>query len=197
MKEENKLEENFSNLADERRNDLHSAKDDYLRVGVIVRTHGVRGEVKVFPTTDDSKRFKKLKKALIKKDADELEIHIEAVRFFKDMVILKIKEFNNMDEAEKYKGFDILVDRANAVPLLENEYFICDIIGAEVFTEDGEKFGVLRDVITTGANDVYEVIRENGKSILLPVIDECVLSIDVENKKVIIRLMDGLLEAYE
>lgn len=172
-------------------------KKDYLRVGVIANTHGVKGEVKVYPTTDDNKRFKKLKEALIKKDGKEMEIHIEGARFFKNMVILKMKEINTMDEAEKYKGFDILVDRENAVPLLENEYFICDIIGAQVFTEDGKKFGILKEVITTGANDVYDVVRENGKSILLPVIDECVLSIDVEKKEVVVRLMDGLLEAYE
>lgn len=176
---------------------MEEGKKDYLRVGVIANTHGVHGEVKVYPTTDDMGRFKKLKEALLKKDNSELLVHTESARFFKNMVILKMKEFNNLNEVEKYKGFDILVDREHAVKLKENEYFICDIIGAGVFTEDGKKFGILKDVMATGANDVYEVLMENGKTVLFPVIDECVLSIDTEKKEVVVHIMDGLLEANQ
>ena len=169
--------------------------DNLLRVGVISSTHGVRGEVKVFPTTDDNKRFKKLKEVIVDTGKEHLTLEIEAVRFFKQMVILKFKGINNINDIEKYKGKDLLITRENAVPLAENEYFIYDIIDAEVILEDGTLIGTLVEVLTTGANDVYVVKDTQGKEILLPVIDECVKEIDTEEKKVTVHLMPGLLDS--
>lgn len=168
--------------------------ENYLRVGVISSTHGIAGEVKVFPTTDDNQRFKKLKQVFLDTGKEYLELEIERVRFFKQMVIVKFKGYDNINDIEKYKGKDLLVTRENAVPLAENEYFIYDIIDAEVETEDGKSLGVLKEVLTTGANDVYVVKLPDGKELLLPVIDDCVKEIDTENKKVIVHLMPGLLE---
>lgn len=167
--------------------------DDLLRVGVISSTHGVRGEVKVFPTTDDNQRFKKLKEVILDTGKEQIRLPIESVRFFKQMVILKFKGIDTLNEAEIYKGKDLLVTRENAVPLAENEYFIYDIIGAEVVSEEGEPIGTLTEVLATGANDVYVVETVEGKEILLPVINDCVKDIDIENKRVTVHFMPGLL----
>ena len=168
--------------------------EKYLRVGVISSSHGVRGEAKVFPTTDDVQRFKKLKICILDTGREYKELHIESVKFFKQMVILKFKEIASIDELMPYKGKDLLVTRDQAVKLEENEYFICDLIGLRVVTDEGEDFGVLTDVIQTGANDVYEVKRPDGKEVLLPVIDECILDVDLEKQQVTAHIMPGLVD---
>ena len=165
-----------------------------LRVGVFANTYGVRGEIKVFPTTDDVTRFKKLKKIYLDKGIEKMELEIQSVRYFKNMVILKFKGIDNINDIEKYKGKDLLIHREQAVPLKEDEYFICDIINAQVVTETGEEVGVLKEVLQTGANDVYVVRTTEGKEILLPVIDECVLDLNVEEKIVTVRLMPGIMD---
>lgn len=167
--------------------------DDYLRVGVITTTHGIKGEVKVFPTTDDIERFKELKQVFLDTGKEYIPMEIEGVKFFKQMAILKFKGIDDINAIEKYRGKDLLVSREHAVKLKEDEYFIYDLIDSEVFTEDGEKLGVLTEILTTAANDVYVVRMENGKDILLPAIKECVLNIDPENKKIIVHLMKGLI----
>ena len=168
--------------------------EKYLRVGVISSSHGVRGEAKIFPTTDDVQRFKKLKTCILDTGRESKELHIESVKFFKQMVILKFKEITSIDELMPYKGKDLLVTRDQAVKLEENEYFICDLIGLRVVTDEGEDFGVLTDVIQTGANDVYEVKRPDGKEVLLPVIDECILDVDLEKQQVTAHIMPGLVD---
>lgn len=166
--------------------------EQLLRVGVISSTHGVRGEVKVYPTTDDVNRFKKLKKVVLDTGREYMDLEISGVKFFKNMVILKFKGIDNINDIEKYKGKDLLVTRDQAVPLEEDEYFIYDIIGAKVVTEDGNEFGELKEVLQTGANDVYVVKTTEGKEILLPVIEECILDIDIDNKIVTAHIMPGL-----
>lgn len=168
--------------------------EDMLRVGVFANTHGVRGEIKVFPTTDDVTRFKKLKKIYLDKGIEKMELEIQSVRYFKNMVILKFKGIDNINDIEKYKGKDLLIHREQAVTLKEDEYFICDIIDAQVVTEDGEEVGILKEVLQTGANDVYVVRTAEGKEVLLPVIDECVLDLNVEEKIVTVRLMPGIMD---
>ena len=124
--------------------------EKYFRVGVIANTHGIRGEVKVYPTTDDINRFKKLKKCILDTGKEYIDLNVESVKFFKNMVILKFKEYNNINDIECYKGKDILVSRDNAVKLEKGEYYIADILGAKVILEDGSEFGVLEDVMQTG-----------------------------------------------
>ena len=131
--------------------------DDLLQVGAIATTHGVQGEVKVFPMTDDVKRFKKLKKILLDTGKGYQEMEISQVKFFKNMVILKFKGIDNINEVEKYKGKGLFVTREQAVICEKNEYFIADLIGLKVFTEAGELLGEIKDVLQTGANDVYVV----------------------------------------
>lgn len=167
--------------------------EDLLQVGVITQPHGVRGEVKVFPTTDDVKRFKKLKKVLLDTGKEKIELEVQSTKSFKQFVILKFKEFDNINEIEKYRRCPLLVTREDAVKLEENEYFIADMIGMEVFTEDGSSFGILKDVIETGANDVYVIDSYAHEEVLIPAIKECILDVDVENQKMTIHLMDGLV----
>lgn len=167
--------------------------EDMLRVGVFANTHGVRGEIKVFPTTDDTARFKKLKKVYLDTGKEKLELEVQSARFAKNMVILKFKGIDNINDIEKYKGKDLLVNRDQAVKLKKDEYFICDIIGANVVTEEGTLVGELKEVLQTGANDVYVVETPEKKEVLLPVIPDCVLDVDTENKKVTVRMMAGLL----
>lgn len=166
--------------------------DDRLRVGVITSPHGVHGEVNVFPTTDDAKRFLDLKKVYIDTKKELLERCIENVKFFKNMVILKFENMNDRNEMEKYRNCDLLIDREDAVPLGEDEYFICDLIGCDIILENGEKLGVLKDVITTAANDVYEVEKTDGVEILIPVIRDCILATDIEKKEIKVHLLPGL-----
>ena len=149
--------------------------EQLLQVGVISSTHGVRGEVKVFPTTDDVKRFKKLKKVILDTGKEQLPLEIEGVKFFKQFVILKFRGIDNINDIEKYKGKSLLVDREHAVKLKKDEYFIADMIGMDVFTEDGELFGALKDVMETGANDVYIIEMSDGKEVLVPAIKQCIL----------------------
>lgn len=172
--------------------------EDLLQVGIITQTHGIKGEVKVFPTTDDPNRFKRLKNVLLDTGKEKIALEIEGVRFFKQFVILKFKEFNNINDVEKYKTKSLLVTRENAVKLRRNEYFIADLMGLEVITEDGNHFGTLRDVMQTGANDVYIVDMDvegmEPREVLLPAIKECILNVDMEAQKVTVHIMDGLLD---
>lgn len=168
--------------------------EEYLRVGVISNTHGVRGEVKVYPTTDDVKRFDYLEEAVIDTGKEYIDVNVTSVKYFKNMVILKFEQFNNMDQVIPYKGMDLLVTRENAIPLGEGEYFIVDLVGCKVITDEGEDFGELVDVLQTGANGVYVVKTKDGKEVLLPAIDECVLKKDIENKVITVHIMKGLLD---
>lgn len=167
--------------------------EQLLQVGVISSTHSVRGEVKVFPTTDDVKRFKKLKKVILDTGKEQLPLEIEGVKFFKQFVILKFRGIDNINDIEKYKGKSLLVDREHAVKLKKDEYFIADMIGMDVFTEEGELFGALKDVMETGANDVYIIEMTDGKEVLVPAIKQCILDVDIENRKMVIHLLEGLV----
>lgn len=167
--------------------------ENYLRVGVISSTHGVRGEVKVYPTTDDVNRFNDLKEVLLDTGKELIPLEIEGIKYFKQMVILKFKGIDNINDIEKYRGRDLLVTRENAVKLENDEYFIFDLIDSEVFTDTGDKLGILTEILSTGANDVYVVKTQDNKEVLLPSIKECILDIDVDHKKITIHLMDGLI----
>ena len=167
--------------------------EQYLRVGVISSTHGLKGEVKVFPTTDDPERFRKLKKVYLDTGKDYMPLKVTGIKFFKNQVILKFQEFQDINEIEKYRGKDLLIDREQAVPLAENENFIVDLIDMDVYDEEEKRLGTLTDVLQTGANDGYVVETDEGKEILLPAIPSCILDVDVEAAKMIVRIPEGLL----
>jgi 16S rRNA processing protein RimM len=168
--------------------------EQFLRVGVISSTHGVHGEVKVFPTTDDPTRFRDLKQVILDTGKEHKELTITGVKFFKNQVILKFKGYDNINDIEPYKGMDLLIDRADAVPLAENENFIVDLIDMTVITDTGETLGTLVDVMQTGANDVYVVETPQKKEVLLPAIPDCILEVDVEAKKMQVHILEGLLD---
>lgn len=165
-----------------------------LRVGVIVRTHGIRGEVKVFPTTDSPDRFDELKNVIIRRENRFHAAEVEKVRYFKNLVIVKFKDIDSIDEVEKYVGADLCIKREDGVPLSEGEYYIADIIGMEVYDEDGIHLGTVKDVMETGANDVYLVSAENGKEYMLPAVKECIRNIDIENNEMKVHVIPGLLD---
>lgn len=167
--------------------------NDELQVGVITQTHGIRGEVKVFPTTDDANRFKKLKEVILDTGRERLSMEIEGVKFFKQFVILKFKGYDSINDVERYRQGKLFVTRDNAVRLKKDEYFVADMIGMRVVTDEGEDFGVLKEVLATGANDVYVVSRENGEEVLLPAIKECVRHMDMDGHVMEVHIMDGLL----
>lgn len=168
--------------------------EQLLQVGAITSTHGVRGEVKVFPTTDDPKRFKRLKNVILDTGKEQIPMEIEGVKFFKQFVILKFKGYDNINDIERFKSKNLYVTRENAVKLRRDEYFIADLEGLKVFLESGEEFGTLIEVLQTGANDVYIIEMKDGREVLVPAIKECILDVDVEGGKMTIHLMDGLLD---
>lgn len=167
--------------------------NDMLQAGVISSTHGVRGEVKVFPTTDDAKRFSRLKEITIIENGNEQILHIKSVKYFKNMVILSFDEFNSLNEVERLKGKPLYVSRKQAVPLDKDEYFIADLIDMEVIDDKTSLKGVVKDVLQTGANDVYVIELEDKRELLLPAIKDCVVNIDMQKRIMLIHIMEGLL----
>ncbi len=166
--------------------------EDLLQIGVITTTHGVRGEVKVFPTTDDPMRFKKLKQVILDTGKEQIELEVAGARFFKNLVILKFKGIDNINDVEQYRQKSLYVTRENAVPLGENEYFIADLIGLKVVSDEGEELGDLSDVLQTGANDVYVVSKENTPDLLIPAIRDCIKQVDIESGTMQVHLLAGL-----
>ena len=168
--------------------------EQLLRVGVISTTHGVRGEVKVYPTTDDVNRFKKLKKVVLDTGREYIDLEISGVKFFKNLVILKFKSIDNINDIEKYKGKDLLVHREDAVALEENENYVADLIDLKVVTDDGKVLGYLTEVMETGANDVYVVETEDGQELLLPAIRDCILDVDLDEEVMTVHILPGLFD---
>ena len=167
--------------------------EDLLKVGVITTTHGVRGEVKVYPTTDEPERFLDLEYVLLDTGKELRRLDIKNVRFFKNLVILKFDGIDNINDIEKYKGRDLWIPREEAQELDEDEYYIADLLGMKVLLEDGSEFGTLKNVMETGANDVYIVDSVEHGEVLLPAIKECILDVDIETITMTVHLMKGLL----
>ena len=166
--------------------------EQLLQVGVISSTHGIRGEVKVFPTTDDPDRFRKLKQVILDTGREQKSLEIEGVKFFKQFVILKFKGIDNINDIEKYKGKSLYVTREHAVKLKKDEYFIADLIGIQVVSDEGEELGTISDVLQTGANDVYVVSKDGTKDLLIPAIHACIQNVDVAAGQMEVHLLPGL-----
>ena len=171
-------------------------KQKLLSVGQITSTHGLKGEVKVYPTTDDPEvRFKQLKEVILKTPKEEIPVTVRSVRFSKNLALLKFEGIDGIDAVEKYKGAYICVPRDQAQKLGPDEYYEADLIGMEVVSDEGMKLGILSRVMHTGANDVYEIDPENedSKSFLIPAIKECIKEVDVDSGLMTIHVMEGLL----
>lgn len=171
--------------------------DDLLKVGIITSTHGLRGEVKVYPTTDDVRRFLDLKQVILDTGKEKRPLTIEKVRFFKNMVILKFREFGDINEVQPYRQKELFVTRDQAVPLEENEYFIADLIGLAAVSDEGEELGMLTDVLQTAANDIYVLKKQGEPELLVPAIRECVKSVDLTAGTILLHLLPGLREATQ
>ena len=167
--------------------------EDLYKIGSITQTHGIRGEVKVFPHTDDVSRFKKAKGIILKSKSGDLVLDVESARPQKNLVILKFKGIDNINDIEKYKGCDLYVTKENRVALEENEYFMADLMGLKVTSDEGEDLGEITDILETGANDVY-VVNNGGKDLLIPAIKDCILEVDLENGTMKVHLLEGLKE---
>lgn len=167
--------------------------EGYLEIGQIVNTNGLKGFLKVKPLTDDITRFEKLKTIYIQKAKELIGFKIQEVKYNKQSVLLKLEGIDDITEAEKYKNFYIKISKENAVELEKNSYFIVDIIGCQVYTDENEYLGNVVDVFQTGSNDVYTLKNSEGKEILIPAIREVIKNVDIKNKKIVIHLMDGLI----
>jgi len=168
-------------------------KQEYFEVGQIVNTFGVKGLLKVKTFTDNIERFEELKTVYICKKNELQKVEIEEVKYHKDMVLLKVKGIDNLNEAEKYKGLFLKIDRKDAKKLPEGTYFIADLLGLEVYTDEGVLLGKVDDIFNNGANDVYVVKDEIGKQVLLPGTKEVLKQIDLDNEKIIVHLLKGLI----
>lgn len=168
---------------------------EFMNVGKIVNTHGIRGELKIMPLTDFPEvRFaKNAELYLFTSDNHPILVHVESARLHKNMYIVRLKEYGNINEVEKFKGGIAKVSKENLAELEENEYYFHQIVGCTVVTEEGENLGTISEILTPGANDVWVVKTAAGKEILLPVIDDVVLHVDVNEKLVKVHLMEGLL----
>ncbi len=166
-----------------------------FQVGAVASVHGVRGEVKVFPTTDEPGKFKRLRTAILRTEKGQREVRLESAKFFKNMVIVKFEGIDSPEEAQKYRGATLWIPREQAVPLRRNEYYQADLIGLRVLTDEGEELGILTDVLETGANDVYEVTLPDKSKVLFPAIRDCILEVAPEKGIMTVHVMDGLLEA--
>lgn len=171
---------------------------DFIRIGLITKAHGLRGEMNILPLTDDPSRFSNLEDVFIisDKSINPFKSKVISVKYFKNKVILGIEGVSDPETVIKYKNSYIAVDRKNAVKLPENSYFICDIIGLTVIDESGEQIGTVEDILQTGANDVYIVNRENQKDLLIPAISDVICNVDMENKTIVVNLPEGLEELY-
>lgn len=168
--------------------------EDLFQVGIITGTHGLKGEVKVFPTTDDKQRFLDLEDVLLDTGKEMLELKVEYCKFFKKFVFVKFEGLDDINDVEQYKRCPLLVTRENAVELEEDEYYVADLLGLTIVDDSGVTIGKLENVIATGANDVYEVLTEDGGRILLPAIKECILDVDMEEGVILVHLMKGLAD---
>lgn len=167
--------------------------NDMLRVGVLVKPHGLAGEVKVYPTTDEPEKFTSLKKVYIKTKNETLTLKIDKAHYFKQFVIVHFEGLDRIEDIEPLMKKDLWIDREEAVDLEENEYYIADLLGMKVVTDEGKELGKIKDVMDTGANDVY-IVQTAGGEVLLPAIRECILNVDVENDLMTVHVMDGLIE---
>lgn len=164
---------------------------EYFVIGKIVNTQGIKGEVRVLPTTDDIDKFKKLKEILVFRKNESKLYEIENVRNHKQFILLKLKGIDTMNDAELLKNTEIKITRDLAVPCEEDEYYINDLYDMQVFTEDGENLGKIVDIIVTGANDVY-VVKSDESEILIPAIKQCILNVDISKKEMKVHLLEGL-----
>lgn len=166
--------------------------ENYFEIGKIAGTHGIKGTLKIFPTTDDPTRFELLKEVILEVKGERRVCQIAKVAYHKNFVLLTLKEFDDINQVEGFKNGRILIPAEKALPLGKDEYYTRDLYDMDVYTDEDEYLGKIDEVYTTGANDVYGVKDADGKEILIPAIKQCVLSVDVAGRKMTVKLLEGL-----
>ena len=167
--------------------------EEYLRIGTITKTHGLKGGLKVYPTTDDPDRFSAGQQCVLDTKNGRVPVTIRSASAFKKIFIVIFEEFSDINDVEIFKGCDLLVERDDTEALAEDEYYVDDLIGMTVADEDGYELGTLTEVMVTGANDVY-VVKGAEKEILIPAIHDCILSVSVEEQRMQVHLLPGLVQ---
>lgn len=166
--------------------------ENMFTVGKIVNTHGLKGEVKVVPTTDDPKRFGKLKEIYIEQ-RERVLYKVESVRYHKNFVLIKFEGIDTIEAAELFKNASLKIDRKDSLPLADDEYYMSDLYNIEVETEEGRMLGELIDIIYTGSNDVYVIKnKDTQKELLIPAIKQVIKKVDLEQKRMVVKLLEGL-----
>ncbi len=166
---------------------------DYLELGQIVNTFGIKGMVKIKPFTDDIEQFEHLQTIYIKNKNSKKEYEIEEIKYHKNMILLKLKGIETPEQAENLRNSYVIIPREKAKKLEEGTYYIVDMIGLEVYTDEGENLGILEDIFNTGSNDIYVVKDNSGKEVLLPAIKDVIKKVDMDNKKIIVHIIKGLI----
>ena len=165
----------------------------YLEIGQIVNTFGIKGMVKIKPYTDDNNRFNRLKKIYISNKNGKKEYQIQEIKYHKNMVLMKLEGVDTPEQADLLRQSYLLVDRADEEPLEEGVYYIVDLLGLEVYTDDNKLLGKVDDIFNTGSNDIYVVKDEMGKQILLPGIPDVLKNVDLEKGRITVHLIPGLI----
>ena len=168
-------------------------KQEYFEIGQIVNTFGIKGFVKVNPFTDDMERFAELKSVLVVKNKELIELQIEEIKYQKNVVLIKFKGIEDINMAEKYKGCYIKIKRENARKLPKDTYFIADLIGMQVYDEQGNLLGKVNDIYNNKVHDIYVIKDDLGKQILLPSTKEVIKQIDMDNDRIVVHLIEGLV----
>lgn len=166
--------------------------DNFFEIGKIAGTHGIKGTLKIFPTTDVPERFELLDEVILEIKNEKKVCKVDKVAYHKNFVLLTLKEYNDINQVEGFKNGRVLITEEKALPLGKDEYYTRDLYDMEVYTDEGERLGTLKEVYTTGANDVYGVKDENGNEILIPAIKQCIIAVDVTNRKMTVKLLEGL-----
>ncbi|NLJ78554.1 MAG: 16S rRNA processing protein RimM [Tissierellia bacterium] len=165
---------------------------DYIQVGKIINTHGIKGEVTIYPLTDDRYRFNDLQ--IVYLGHDRRRVIVEGARYHKNMVLLKFEEFDNIDDVLPYKGEYLYIDSQDRVILPEDRFFLFDIIGAIVYTVEGKRVGMVSQVIQSTGNDVYVVRNdEMDQEYMIPAVKEFIISIDIDNRRIVIDPIEGMI----
>ena len=166
--------------------------DNFFEIGKIAGTHGIKGTLKIFPTTDVPERFELLDEVILEIKNEKKVCKVDKVAYHKNFVLLTLKEYNDINQVEGFKNGRVLIPEEKALPLGKDEYYTRDLYDMEVYTDEGERLGTLKEVYTTGANDVYGVKDENGNELLIPAIKQCIIAVDVTNRKMTVKLLEGL-----
>lgn len=166
---------------------------EFLEIGQIVNTFGIKGMLKIKPFTDDITRFDRLKKVYVETNKVKKEYEIEELKYHKDMVLIKFKGIDKVEEAEILRNSYLKVNRKDEPKLEEGTYYIVDLIGLDVYSDEGKLLGKLNDIFNYGSSDIYEVKNELGKQLLLPAISDVIKEINLQERKIVVHILEGLI----